>query len=164
MTRPLRRAAIAALLLLAAALSPVAGCGTARAADVRTPVVSGLPWRSGASEEAGFGDWRGRRLDVRVVFVPEDGTWAEMLSFLRSGYFRNNCRQTPLCVVSIPLMTRAEWMQHRRCAGGEFDENHRRFAALVAEARPGAVVRPGWEANSGSGHAWCIGSSANIPA
>ena len=132
-------------------------------AGVDTPTVSGLAWRSGASEEAGFGDWRGRRLDVRVVFVEHD-TWAEMLSFLRNGYFRDNCRQTPLCVVSMPSMPRSEYMQHQRCAGGEFDENHRQYAALVAAARPGAVVRPAWEANSGSGHPWRIGSAANIPA
>jgi hypothetical protein len=48
--------------------------------------------------------------------------------------------------------------------GGEFDESHRQYAALVAAARPGAVVRLAWEANSGSGHPWRIGSAANIPA
>ncbi len=125
--------------------------------------VSGLAWRSGASATSSFGEWRGRPLDVRVVFVPHDN-WSQMASFLRTGYFRKNCQQTPLCVVSMASMPRAATMQHQRCAGGEFDSNHREYAGLVAAAKPRSVVRLAWEANSNSGHPWRIVSPGNIPA
>jgi beta-mannanase len=35
-------------------------------------------------------------------------------------------------------------------------------AQLIKAARPGAVVRLGWEANGGSGHPWRIGTAANV--
>ena len=150
-------AGLAALAGLAAGLATPPAAG----AEVDTPRVSGLPWRSGASAGADFGAWRGRPLDVRVLFVRHD-TWAEMLSFVRTTYFRGVCRQTPLCVVSLAMFPRSASGQFRQCAGGSFDGSHREIAQLIKTARPGAVVRLGWEANGGSGHPWRIGTAADV--
>ena len=155
--RSRRAAAALALGLLSAAPAP------APAADVATPIVSGLPWRSGASStEAGFAAWRGRPLDVRVLFAPHD-TWDQITRQLRGGYFRGNCQETLLCVVSLAMFPKSAAGQFALCAGGSFDANHREIAGLIRTARPGAVVRIGWEANTGGGsHPWSIGTAANV--
>jgi hypothetical protein len=57
------------------------GPAPAVAAEVDTPVLSGLPWRSGASVDSPFVDfagWRGRRLDANVMFVATHDSWASM--------------------------------------------------------------------------------------
>jgi hypothetical protein len=53
-------------LLAMLALAPIA---PGQAAVIDTPIVSGLPWRSGADGDSDLGSWCGRPLDVRVVFV-----------------------------------------------------------------------------------------------
>src|SRR4051794_35657663 len=107
MTRHRTMRSLLALPGLALGLLAPALATTAAAADdgVGTPILSGLPWRSGASAEDGFGAWRGRPLDARVVFLRHD-TWDQMLRQLRGGYFRANCAQTPLCVVSVAMFPR----------------------------------------------------------
>jgi hypothetical protein len=63
-----RRAFLAPVAQLTAAL---ALAGQAHAAVVTTPIVSGLPWRSGATT-SGFpclADLRGRPLDAQNLFV-----------------------------------------------------------------------------------------------
>ena len=158
-----RRGGLAALAALALGLLAPA---PAPAAGVDTPNVSGLPWRSGVSfnpydEEGDFAAWRGRPLDVSVLFVPHE-TWDRLLSQLRGAYFRGECRATPLCVVSLAMFPESAAGQFRPCAGGSFDANHREMARLIADARPGAVVRMAWEANSHAGHPWRIRTAANI--
>ena len=153
-------AALAALALGLLAPAP------ASAAGVDTPNVSGLPWRSGVSinpfEERGdFAAWRGRPLDVRVAFVEHD-TWDKLTSQLRGPQFRRECRATPLCVVSLAMFPKSAAGQFRQCAGGSFDANHRALARLIADARRGAVVRIGWEANGGASHPWRIGRASNV--
>jgi hypothetical protein len=136
---------------------------TAAADEVGTPMTSGLPWRSGASAESSFGAWRGRALDVRVVYAQHD-TWDQMHGQLGGGFFRQNCQQTPLCVVSVAMFPRRERGQFRRCAAGAFDAEHRQIAQKIATTRRGAIVRIGWEANSAADHPWRIGSPSNIAA
>jgi hypothetical protein len=155
-----RRCGLAALATLALGLLAPA---PAPAADVATPMVSGLPWRSGASStEAGFAAWRGRPLDVKVLFVPHPD-WGTMTTQLRGRSFRTNCQETPLCVVSLAMFPKSAAGQFAPCAGGSFDVNHREIAGLIAAVRPGAVVRIGWEANGASvPHAWRIGTAANV--
>ena len=156
-------AALAGLALgLLAAVPPPAA-----AADVATPKLSGLPWRSGVSinpwegEGGAFAAWRGRPLDVRVAFVGKD-TWDQIASQLRGARFRGECRETPLCVVSLAPFPRSASGQFRQCAGGAFDAKHRELAKLIADTRRGAVVRIAWEANSHAGHPWRIGTASNI--
>ena len=63
-------AAIAAVLTATAIV--VAPTAAPLAVEVNSPIVSGLPWRSGASADADFGTWRGRELNVRVGFIQHD--------------------------------------------------------------------------------------------
>lgn len=133
----------------------------ANAMEVGTPITSGLSWRSGAAADESFGRWRGRDLDVRVVYVQHD-SFSRMYAQLRNAFFKNNCQQTPLCVVSTAMLTRDKWGQFRQCAAGAFDSNHREVANLIASARRGAIIRLGWEANSRGDHPWKIGTESNI--
>ena len=102
------------LLSWASASSPAA------AAEVDTPNVSGLPWRSGVSSNgnsSGFAAWRDRPLDAKVLFAPH-ATWDQMTRQLRGGYFRKNCSETPLCVVSLAMFPKSANGQFGPCAGG----------------------------------------------
>ena len=153
----LARRLAAALALLAAA--------PALAIDLASPTVSGLPWRSGMScagpeQEA----WRGRKLDVTVMFIPSE-SWDGMLKWLKSSYFKSKLGLAPQPVISMPMMPHPEG-QHVVCAGGAFDDHFRQMG-LVLNADPrsaGAVIRLGWEFNRGSrNHPWGVDSPDDIP-
>src|SRR5688500_16448538 len=95
----------ASLAGLVAATLPVGG--GAVAADVTTPVLSGLAWRSGANT-AGFSclaQLRSRALDAVVTFVPGDQGFARMIEFTAGTYWRGQAKKAPLAVVSLPLLT-----------------------------------------------------------
>ncbi|HEX8375114.1 MAG TPA: hypothetical protein VF606_08035 [Geminicoccaceae bacterium] len=160
-----RRRRLAALAGLAGLALGLLAPAPAPAAGVDAPRVSGMAWRSGASilpEGAGFAAWRGRPLDARVLFVPHR-TWDQMRDQLRGDHFRSNCRATPLCIVSVAMFPKSAAGQFRQCAGGSFDAAHREMAGLIAAAQRGALVRIGWEANTGGGsHPWSIGRASNI--
>jgi hypothetical protein len=111
--------------------------------------------------EGDFAAWRGRPLDVRVLFAEHD-TWTQLANQLRNSSFQGACRATPLCVVSLAMFPESASGQFALCAGGSFDVNHAELARLIVAARPGAVVRLGWEANSSAGHPWRIGTAANV--
>jgi hypothetical protein len=153
----LARRLAAALVLLAAA--------PALAIDLVSPIVSGLPWRSGMScAGPEHEEWRGRRLDVTVMYIPSE-SWERMLKWLGSGYFKSKLALAPQPVISMPMMPRPEG-QHAVCAGGTFDDHFRRMG-LVLNADPrsaGAVIRLGWEFNRGSkNHPWGVDSPDDIP-
>ena len=148
-----------ALGLLSWAASPP----PAAAAEVATSIVSGMAWRSGASTtDMGFATWRGRPLDVRVLFAEHD-TWDQLTNQVRNSSFQGACRATPLCVVSLAMFPESASGQFALCAGGSFDVNHAELARLIVAARPGAVVRLGWEANARAGtHPWSIQKASDI--
>jgi len=156
----LRRLSTVALLALAAALPAAA---PRAAAEVVTPIVSGLAWRSGADGDADIGGWRGRPLDLRHVFIGHK-TWEEMYAKSSSRYFVTNCNQRPLCVASLAMFPDDVPYQFQACAAGSFDENYRRLAQNIAAARPagGLVVRIGWEANGPESRSWHLRSTADI--
>jgi hypothetical protein len=140
---------------LAAATLPVGGA----AAEMNTPVLSGLAWRSG-SVPAGFpclAQLRSRALDAIVTFVPGDN-FAKMVSFTAGAYWRGQARKAPLVVVSLPLLTEDTQGQFAQCAAGAFDASWRQIGInLNAVGAPGMVVRLGWEANLGSNsHPWGV--------
>jgi hypothetical protein len=155
-TKLVRRLSAAAALLAAT---------PALATDLASPIVSGLPWRSGmscagAEQEA----WRGRRLDVTVSYVPSD-SWDSMLKRLKSSYFKSRLDLAPQAVISMPMMPRPEG-QHAICAQGAFDDAFRQMGTVLnADPRSaGAVIRLGWEFNRGSrNHAWGVDSPDDIP-
>jgi hypothetical protein len=66
------------------------GAGAATAAEIRTPIVSGLKWRSG-SYPTGFpclARLRNRALDVIATFVPDNQGFAGMVAFTANAYWR----------------------------------------------------------------------------
>jgi hypothetical protein len=153
--------------LVAPLLPDARALGQFDAAEITSPILSGLPWRSGAScGEPGFAAWRGgRALDVNVSFV-RHASWQEMFSFLSTAYYRGVARQTPQLVSSLALLPHSEKKQHAACAAGAFDANFRQIGSLLTQAGAGnAIVRLGWEPNIGSdSHPWGIDSAAEIPA
>src|SRR3954452_23535307 len=93
----------AALLLVGQAEAPPARAGRPPA----TPVLSGLPWRSGATG-GGFpclARLRGRPLDAVTTYVRHDRGFTGMVAFTAGPYWRARARLAPLLVVSLPLLT-----------------------------------------------------------
>ena len=133
---------------------------TAALADVSTPVISGLAWRSGATTGAVpcLAQMRGRSLDAILTFVSPNQGFAGMVTFTAGSYWRNNAKLAPLAVVSLPLLTTDTQGQFAQCAAGAFDTYWRQIGAnLNAAGAQGMVVRLGWEANIGSGnHPWGV--------
>ena len=157
-----RRVAVAAGGLLLAALTVAPAL-----ADISTPVLSGLAWRSG-SVGGGFpclAQLRNRALDAVVTFVPPDQGFAKMVSFTGGSFWRNNAKLAPLAVVSLPLLTTDTRGQFAQCAAGAFDSSWRQIGAnLNAAGTQGMVVRLGWEANIGSdSHAWGVDTPDQVP-
>jgi hypothetical protein len=137
--------------------------GDARSDLSLPPIVSGLSWRSGAScSEEPFEGWRGRELDVNVSFVAHK-TWGDMFKRLRGAWYRRVVRRSPQNVLSMPMFPHTNTGQHAQCAAGEFDSNFRQFGELMTRNGGGnAIVRLGWEANSGT-HPWGITKASEIP-
>ena len=152
---------------LAAAGAVLASLVAASAADRDSPIVSGLPWRSGAScADATYAAWRGgRRLDANVAFFPA-ASWAAMEDEADTSSFRGRVGLSPQLVVSLPMMPKTAPKQHAACARGDFDDHFRRIGAALADAGAGrALIRLGWEYNRGSGsHPWGIDTAGEIPA
>jgi hypothetical protein len=148
-------------LLLTALLGPP----TALAAGApSTPILSGLAWRSGSTQD-GFpclADLRGRTLDVLINFVTHK-SFAAMVN-QTGGALAGGATQAPLWVVSLPLLTDDTAGQFAQCAAGAFDVSWRQIGTNLQKAgAQGTVVRLGWEANTGSGsHAWGVDGSAQV--
>ena len=142
------------------------GAGAATAAEIRTPIVSGLKWRSG-SYPTGFpclARLRNRALDVIATFVPDNQGFAGMVAFTANAYWRGQARKAPLVVVGLPLLTKDTRGQFARCAAGKFDASWRQIGTnLKAAGAKGMVVRLGWEANIGSdSHPWGVDSPDQV--
>lgn len=142
--------------------------------DVLTSArISQLPWRSGVSsrfgadgpDETDFGDWRGRPVDVHVLFSGEHETWEDITDHLTGGWFKTRVQQSPQPVISLPMLPKSEAKQHAKCAAGQFNAIFQEFGRnLIAAGAQNAVVRLGWEANIGSdSHPWGIDTPAEIP-
>jgi hypothetical protein len=178
--RPVARRLAVPLVAAATLTASVA----ASAADLASPIVSGLRWRSGvsvpdvadparpaamapaASVAGAYAAWRGgRRPDVNVVFVPGD-SWTVMENRPKGSYFRSKVGLSAQLVVSLPMMPATAPKRHAACARGEFDGHFRTIGAALQAAGAGrAVLRLGWEYNRGSGsHAWGIDTAEEIPA
>jgi hypothetical protein len=156
-----RHARAALGLALAALAAPAA------LADVGTPIVSGLAWRSGATG-GGFpclARLRGRPLDAGTVFLTH-ASFPAMVRQAAGGWARGTAARAPLWVVSVPLLTDDTRGQFAQCAGGAFDGYWRQIGAdLKAAGAQGTVVRLGWEANIGSdNHPWGVDSPGEVPA
>ena len=151
----------------AAQAQPLPAAAAPAGGGLGTPLVSGLPWRSGATG-GGFpclAQLRGRPLDAITTFVPHD-SFPAMVRFTGGGWTRGNAKKAPLWVVSLPLLPSSERGQFARCAGGAFDGSFRQIGANLRKAgAQGTVVRLGWEANIGSdSHPWGVNNAGQVPA
>src|SRR3954447_3528271 len=142
---PWPRLAPAAGLLLAALAVPAAR------ADVVTPIISGLAWRSGSTMGGlpCIADLRGRALDaVNVYLAPP--SFDQMVKNAGAWVQRYGSK-APLLVVSMALVPKNNKGQFAQCATGAFDGYFRQVGAnLQPSPAMGIVVRLGWEANLGS--------------
>jgi hypothetical protein len=149
----------------AAQAQPLPAAAAPAGGGLGTPLVSGLPWRSGATG-GGFpclAQLRGRPLDAITTFVGHR-SFPAMVQQTRD--WQAVARQAPLLVVSLPLLPEANKRQFAQCAAGAFDGSFRQIGANLRSAgAPGTVVRLGWEANIGSdSHPWGVDSPAQVPA
>jgi hypothetical protein len=147
-TRMLRRAAATAVIL-ATGLGSVAQAGP-----------SGLAWQSGAAcSFTEFEAWRGRPLDVYLVFAPNT-TWAEFVQFYRGGWLNRYGPMPGKVSMSMPLISRQSAGPNKfsECHNGKFDKHFRDAArAIVGKGLGDSYIRLGWEAGNGS-WPWYIGS------
>ena len=157
-----RRSLAAAGGLLAATLAAV----PAVRAEITSPLIAGLPWRSGATT-GGFpclADLRHRALDaINVYLAPR--TFADMVK--NSGsWIPQYGNRAPLEVVSMALLPAQNQGQFATCATGAFDDYFRQIGAnLQRSTAASVVVRLGWEANIGSAaHPWGVDTADQIPA
>ncbi len=151
-------------LFLAFAFSAFCGSSIAPAADLASwPNLSGMPWRSGVGGSFKmFEAWRGRPLDVCVVWHPHR-TWDEIRS-ANGEVIQNLAGMRCRLSMGIAMLPKTHAGQFAQCAGGEFDEHYRTVAEkLVGWGRGDAILRIGWEANGprsgdadGGGFPWGI--------
>ena len=155
-----RRAATLGLALAALAATPAAR------ADITSPLLSSLSWRSGATY-GGFDclkQLRNRALDALNVYLAP-ATFPDMVR--NSGaWVQRYGSKAPLLVVSMALVPQANKGQFAQCGNGAFDSYFRQIGAnLTKSLAKSIVVRLGWEANIGSdSHPWGVDSDSQIPA
>src|SRR3954451_20390017 len=160
-----RRASRIGVVLVAGLL--VAAAGQAEAAKktkpvLRTPIVSGLSWRSGSTGDACLATLRGRALDAVNVFLGH----TSFPGLARQTAGMRPRQGIPLMVASLPLLTSDTRGQFAQCAAGAFDGYFAQIGANLQKAgAQGTVVRLGWEANVGSdSHPWGVDTPDQVPA
>jgi hypothetical protein len=169
--------ALCAVALLAAA-SPDRAWATGNDAP-----RSGLPWKSGVSpgtgkgdqaveNATGFGEWRGRPVDVAVVFLGNLG-WAsakggsyekmaELETIAPKGAVEALLEAGITPVMTVPLMSSDDFMRFDYVASGAIDEQHQKVADNIAKATNGRRIylRLGHEADEG--YPWSYTNKGDI--
>jgi hypothetical protein len=136
--------------------SPSKSRGTTSATRTSAPAsgggpLSGLPWLSGVhtSNEAGpffaFGQWRGRPIDVAVVFPERNSGWGPLV---RPDYITSQFTDFPgKLILSQPTYPEGQG-NNAACAGGAYDDQWKKFGTFLVQAkRADSIVRIGWEFN-----------------
>src|SRR3954451_22014146 len=145
------------------ALAALVAAPLARA-DITTPMLSSLPWRSGASD-GGFpclSDLRHRTLGAITIFIAPP-SFAQMVKNTGS-WVQQSATKAPLLVVSLALLPKNNAGQFAACAAGSFDAYFSQIGANLQKApAQGVDVRLGWEANIGSdSHAWGVDTADQV--
>lgn len=146
-------AAVTPVIPARAAATPQAGPTGLPAAPAGSWVSGAYPGRSidGPAANA-FGAWRGRPLDVAVVFHTRD-TWDKIANerWSESVYANFPGR----LAVSLPFLpSNLDAKELPRVAAGDFDAYYAAFArGLVASGRGNSIVRLSWEFN-GNWFSW----------
>ncbi len=129
---------------------------------------SGLPWASGFSpgtgrgsvalENArGFGNWRGRPVDVGIVFIGKNSWQTSYEAYLTNEVLRPDgavraFSEAGICpVLTVPLVTLQDFMKFGMVASGGIDAKHQAIANKIKEAIGDGVIylRLGHEADEG---------------
>ncbi|HKP61012.1 MAG TPA: hypothetical protein VJV78_29985 [Polyangiales bacterium] len=107
--------------------------------------INGDPRIDRTSVEA-FGDWRGRPVDIAVVYTDRT-SWESMTR--GSGWLFDNFKGfVGELVVSQGMVPNGRAQDMAGCAAGQFDQYFRDFGTLIVRyARPTTIVRIGWEFN-----------------
>jgi hypothetical protein len=102
---------------------------------------------SAAKATVAFGTWRGRSVDVAVVW-PNRESWA---SFIQpSALYTNWARQPYTKVITLPLFPEGIGDTASACIAGTYNDNWRIFAKTMKDtglAAEGSIIRLGWEMN-----------------
>ena len=142
---------------------------------------SGLPWASGVSPGtndgsvalaniAGFGAWRGHQADVGIVFIGNNSWGTSYAAFLTNQVLRPDgavrmLSQHGICpVLTVPLVTRTDFMRFDMVAAGGIDTEHQDIANKIKEAIGDGVIylRIGHEADAG--YPWSYSNPGHPPA
>ena len=129
---------------------------------------SGLSWASGVSpgtgagaqalaNTTGFGNWRGRAVDVAAVFIGKNSWTDSYAAFLTNpvlgpdGAVRQLSQHGICPVLTVPLVTKADFMRFDMVAAGGIDREHQLVAAKIQDAIAGGTIylRVGHEADEG---------------
>lgn len=105
----------------------------------------------------GFGDWRGRRVDISAIFIGKN-SWTESYDrFVTNEVFQSNGAVLALknsgiqILLTIPLVTKADAGKFAYVAGGAIDAKHQAVAdkirTLIGNGR--IYLRLGHEADEG---------------
>jgi len=137
---------------VAAAPKATAAAAKTTADATPTTTLSGLPWRSGATDTGdAFASWRGRPLDVATTFE-NDGTWkgTEVVWALETGELANFRGKLS---IAVPMLS-----DHNdtfpQCAAGAYDSHFRALGTTLKKyGRENSYIRLGWEGN-GTWMAW----------
>jgi hypothetical protein len=113
-------------------------------------VLSGLPWASGAYNQSvlssmlSFGSWRGRPIDVALLYSIRD-SWSEMVN---PDWPVNLFATFPgRLILSQPTFPKGQG-NNADCAAGQYNDQWKKLGTyLVAHNRPDTIVRIGWEFN-----------------
>ncbi|MEK0085984.1 hypothetical protein U1T56_22745, partial [Geminicoccaceae bacterium SYSU G07066] len=116
---------------------------------------SGLPWASGASSAgADFEAWRGRKLDVKTVFLAHRYGWAELT---QTSFVKWVVALGAKPVLGVGLLPASARGQLAQCANGAFDAHIRKIGqGLVKVGAGDAILRLGWEANRMGDFPWGV--------
>ncbi len=110
---------------------------------------SGLSWKSGACGDPGIGNWRGRPLDTSWFGLPKK-SFKAMVAQSKSSRLRDAACRAPQVVVSVPLLTQENSLDHASCAAGKFDTYFQQIGTNLNNNGAGdAIIRLGKEANRG---------------
>ncbi len=110
--------------------------------------LSGLPWLSGINggdQVQGFGNWRGRAVDLDLAYTDRT-SWGGVTN---SAWMFNAVGGWPgRMSISQPLFPQNVGASIGACASGAYDSYWRQFGTvLVNNGRANSIVRVGWEFN-----------------
>src|SRR4051812_45128571 len=110
------------------------------AAEVNTPIISGIAFRSGATGASQcLAALRGRKLDVNHVFLTHKSF---PLLVKNAGALAGAAKAAPLLVASVPLLTADTHAQFAQCAAGAFDGYFRQIGANLQKVGAQGVRGP----------------------